>query len=113
MIENDVINRIEKLMNYNHWTVYKLAKESDLSYSSLNNIFNRRTCPSVPTLEKICTGLNISLSDFFDYKKNPLKSKELSDSEQNIINIYRSLSVQDKIILEAYLDGLGKKKRRN
>ncbi len=109
MIENDVIDRIQFFLDYKHWSVYKLAKEADLPYSSLNNIFNRKTCPSIPTLEKICIGLNISLSEFFEYKNNPLKSEILTESEQNVINSYKSLSINDKKLLDAYLNGLCKR----
>ncbi len=109
MIEDDVLNRIQYFLEYKHWSIYKLAKESGLSYSSLNNIFSRKTCPTVPTLEKICKGFHISLSDFFLYEKNPLKSEDLTDKEQNIINAYQTLSSKDKELLEAYLRGLCKK----
>lgn len=109
MIENGVLDRIKFFLEYRHWSIYKLAKESGLSYSSLNNIFNRNTCPSVATLEKICTGFNISLSEFFAYEENPLKMDELTDAEQEIVNIYRSMSDTDKKLLTAYMDGLCKK----
>lgn len=109
MIEENVLNRIEFFLNFKHWSVYRLAKESGLSYSSLNNIFNRKTCPSVVTLEKICQGLGITLSEFFEYDNNPLRNDELSVTEQDIINSYRSLSSMDKKLLEAYLNGLCKK----
>lgn len=109
MIEQDVLNRIEFFLNFKHWSVYKLAKEAGLSYSSLNNIFNRKTCPSIITLEKICYGLGITLSEFFEYNNNPLRNEEISEQEQDILNSYRTLSVSDKKLLEAYLNGLCKK----
>ena len=109
MIEENVLSRIEFFLNFKHWSVYRLAKESGLSYSSLNNIFNRKTCPSVITLEKICHGLGITLSEFFEYDKNPLRNDELTDTEQDIINSYHMLSTSDKKLLETYLRGLSKK----
>ena len=38
MIENEVLSRIEFLLKYRRWSVYKLAQASGLPYSSLNNI---------------------------------------------------------------------------
>lgn len=96
-------------MEYKHWTVYKLAKMSGLPYSSLNNIFNRRTCPTIPTFEKICNGFGITLSQFFDYETNPLKSDDLTDDEQELLYSYISLSCRDRDLLGAYLMGLQKK----
>lgn len=110
MIEQDVLKRIEELLEFNHWSVYKLAKESGLSYSSLNNIFNRRTCPSIVTLEKICSGFGISLSEFFNSEvRTPTVDYVLTPSEQELINCHRSLSATDKKILEAYARGMCKR----
>lgn len=109
MIENDVINRIHELLSFNHWSLYKLAKKSGIPYSSINNIFLRNTCPTIPTLEKICCGFGISLSEFFDYSQNPLRNSELTKEEQDILNTYQSLSIKDKGLITAYLNGLSKK----
>ena len=109
MTENTIIDRIQVLLEFNHWSLYKLAKEANLSYSSLNNIFNRRTCPSIITLEKICKGFNISLSEFFAFEENPLRSNTLTEEQQDLINSYEALSNKDKELLKAYLQGLRKK----
>lgn len=111
MDENEVLLRIRELLKSNHWSLYKLAKVSDIPYSSLNNLFLRNNSPTVATLEKLCDGLNISLSDFFDYKKNPLRDVSLTEDEQELLSAYRKLSIRDKELLNAYLDGLGKKRR--
>lgn len=108
MIEQDILNRIESLLEFKHWSVYKLAKESGLSYSSLNNIFNRKTCPSIMTLEKICYGFGISLTEFFDFQSQPRMQDVLSLREQELVNCHRSLSSTDKKILEAYAKGMCK-----
>ena len=109
MNENEVLERIQYFLKLKHWSVYKLAKESKLPYSSLNNIFVRKTSPTIPTLEKICDGFGISVSEFFSYQTNPLKSDNLTEKEQDIVNSYRSLSEKDKELLAAYLDGLCKR----
>lgn len=109
MTEHDVINRIQELLKFKHWSVYKLAQKSDLPYSSLNNIFNRKTCPSIITLEKICSGLGISLAEFFNYKETPFRSNEMTLEQQELLNAYDSLSSKDKELLQTYLRGLCKK----
>ena len=109
LTENTIIDRIQVLLEFNHWSLYKLAKEANLSYSSLNNIFNRRTCPSIITLEKICKGFNISLSEFFAFEENPLRSNTLTEEQQDLINSYEALSNKDKELLKAYLQGFRKK----
>lgn len=109
LIEDKVIERINELLAYNHWTPYKLAKESNIAYSSLNNLLKKKNCPTVPTLEKICVGFNISMSDFFNYETNPLRSPQFSEDEQTIINDYRTLNTREKELLTVYLNGLCRK----
>lgn len=111
MTENEVLGHIREFLKLNKWSIYKLAKASGIPYSSLNNCFLQNTCPTIPTLEKLCKGLNISLSDFFDFKKNPLRDTSLSEDEQNLLSAYRKLSKRDRELLNAYLDGLSKKRR--
>ena len=106
MIEDRVLERIKQLLDFNQWSLYKLAKASGLPYSSLNNLFNRRTCPTISTLVKICNGFNISLADFFDFKENPLRNESITEEEQSLLNAYSSLSQKDKELLIAYLKGL-------
>ena len=109
MIEDDVINRIRQLLDFNHWSLYKLAKKSGLPYSSLNNLFHRKNCPTIATLERICIGFGISLPEFFNFTDNPLRNHEISPEQQNLLYSYDSLSVKDKELLQAYLRGLCKK----
>ena len=61
----DTRARLVELMDERHWSEYRLAIESELSQSTVANIFNRSTTPSVATLECICAGLGITLSQFF------------------------------------------------
>lgn len=61
----DTHKRLRQLMNERGWTEYRLSKECGLSESTLANIFRRNTVPSISTLEAICSGFGITLSQFF------------------------------------------------
>lgn len=61
----DAKARIRELMQERGWSEYRLAIASGLSQSTVANIFNRNTTPSVTTLESICKGFGITLSQFF------------------------------------------------
>lgn len=109
--KNFVITRISELMNERGWSIYRLAKESRISYSSLNNIFVRNTIPSVFTLKKICDGLNVSMSYFFYEKSSDTSVSDfLSDDECNLIKDYRLLTKDEQLLLRTYMSGLLKKK---
>ena len=61
----DIHNRLRRLLDERGWTEYRLSKECGLSESTIANIFRRNTLPSISTLEAICTGFGITVSQFF------------------------------------------------
>lgn len=61
----DTLEKLRILLEKRGWSEYRLAKESKLSQSTIKNIFRRNNVPSIPTLEMICSGFGITLSQFF------------------------------------------------
>ena len=58
-------NRIRQLMAERGWTIYRLAQESELSQTTISNIFKRNNQPSLPTVNAICDACGITLAQFF------------------------------------------------
>ena len=76
----DVKARLQELMDERGWTIYRVAKEADIPWSTVRNMFKRNTEPSIATLECICRGMGISLSQFFDTESEqrlPMEQREL------------------------------------
>ena len=61
----DVLKKINTLRLQRNWSVYRLSVESGIPQSTLTNMFNRETLPSITTLECICNAFHITMSDFF------------------------------------------------
>ena len=61
----DVHEQLQQLLDERSWTKYQLARKCGLSDATIANIFRRNTMPSIPTLEAICHGYGITLSQFF------------------------------------------------
>lgn len=61
----DVRARLAELLKEQGLSRYRLAKKCDLPEETLTNIFSRGSTPTIATLEIICKGLNITLSQFF------------------------------------------------
>ncbi len=61
----DTLERLRQLLNERGWSEYRLAKICGLSESTIANIYRRNTIPSIITLEKICNGFGITMSQFF------------------------------------------------
>lgn len=83
----DTHERLKQLLNERGWSVYRLAVNCQLSESTLANIFKRNTVPSIPTLESICNGFGITLSQFFaegDMVELTPDLKELFDNWVNL-----------------------------
>jgi len=61
----DTHARLQQLLRERGWSEYKLSKRCGLAQSTIGNVFRRNTEPSVATLETICRGFGITLSQFF------------------------------------------------
>ena len=61
----DVIGKIRQLMDARGWSVYHFSQECGLPEATIGNIYRRGTVPTIGTLEIMCRGLGITLSQFF------------------------------------------------
>lgn len=94
----DVLERIKYHMNERCWTVYRLAKEANLSSSTITNMLNRNTLPSLSTLEAICDAFGITLAQFFSEEKDMF---ELTEEQKELVTRWNSLGeLQKKALLE-------------
>lgn len=92
----DTKERIRQLMNERGWSEYRLAIASGLSQSTVANIFNRNTTPSVTTLESICAGFGITMAQFFAEGH----MVELTEEQQEMFVTWSSLSREQKNVLQ-------------
>ena len=104
MIVVDVNRRIQQLLEERNWTEYKLAKESGLSQSTIANLFRRNTTPSISTLELVCKGFGISLSQFFSEGN----MAELSNEQMEFFSNWVSLTAHEKAIIADLVKALKK-----
>lgn len=106
---NNTLQKIKELTKERNWSIYKLAKESGIPYSSLNSLFQKNNQPTISTLEKICQGLHITLSEFFqDEIPYRVESFSFTNEELTIIKLYRSLNTQEQKLFTAYIKGFAK-----
>lgn len=88
----NIHERLRQLLNARGWTEYRLSKNSGLSESTLANIFKRNTMPSIATLEAICNGFGITLSQFFAEGE----MVELTPDLQQLFDKWVSLTPEQK-----------------
>lgn len=92
----DAKQRIRELMDERNWSEYRLAIASGLSQSTVANIFNRNTTPSVATLESICGGFGITLAQFFAEGD----MVELTEEQKEMFSAWSSLTKDQKDVLQ-------------
>lgn len=93
----DIHGHLRHLLAERNWTEYRLAKECGLSESTIANIFRRNTLPSVPTIEAICNGFGITLSQFFsegEMVEITPELKELFDNWVSLTPAQKSLALE-------------------
>ncbi len=106
MDEFNVIQHIVEICKQRNLSIYKLAKMSDMPYSSLNNSIKHNHIPSIRILMKICNGLNISLSQFFAGIEDNVDNNVLPSEQQDVLTLWNLLDSKSKEFALVYMKGL-------
>lgn len=101
----DPLERIKELCEERNWSYYQLAKVSGITYSTLSTMINKQNMPSLPTLQKLCHGFGISVTDFFEPDKS---LSGLTEEQTQCLTLFTALPQQDKQLAIAYMKGLSK-----
>ncbi|MFR3322670.1 MAG: helix-turn-helix domain-containing protein [Lachnospiraceae bacterium] len=73
-----------------------------ISQSSLGRIMAQENLPSLITLEKICTALGVTLSQFFQEGN----SENLTEKQKEVLRIWNNLSTNEQETVMSMLRGL-------
>lgn len=101
----DVKERLQQLMDERGWTIYRVAKEADIPWSTVRNLFKRNTEPSIITLEAICKGFGMTLPQFFDIDNK----MGLTDEQQQLIQSWSKLNDRDRALIMELIGSLNEK----
>lgn len=102
-MDNKIIARIKQLCQEKGISYYRLAKLSKIPNTTLTNMLSKNTIPSVPTIEKLCKGFGISLSQFFAVDHS---YPDLTSEQVEILTLWDSLPIEKKETAKHYLYGL-------
>lgn len=101
----DVHGKLKYLLDERGWTKYQLARKCGLSDATIANIFRRNTMPSIPTLEAICQGYGITLSQFFAEGE----MVELTPDLKEVFDCWAALSPEQKVAAGQMLKAMNQK----
>ena len=101
----DVLKRLKTIMQSKNISEYKLAKLSGVPQSTINSMFRKYNNPTIYTLECLCKGLDISLSEFFYEHTQPLHN-EKHDDFQLLTQEWSKLNSKQRKALLIFLDSI-------
>ena len=84
----DILGRIEKERAARNWSEYALAENSGLTQSTISTWRRRNLQPNVASIEKICSGFGITLSQFFQEEDSVYLTKE----QKKLLDLWAKLS---------------------
>ncbi len=102
----DAKEKIKQIMKNKNISEYRLAKLSGLSQSTISNIFVRNTAPTLPTIEAICNGLGITMSQFF--AEDSESGVFLSDEQKEMFDVWSTLTAEQKEIIRSLINVFNK-----
>lgn len=89
----DAQKRIRELMEERGWSEYRLAKEANLSHSTVSNMFNRNNAPTLPTIEAVCRAFELTLVQFFSEGDG---SAELTEEQRTLFAKWSTMTEEQK-----------------
>ena len=99
----DVLGTMERERLARGWSEYALAERAGIAQSTISTWRRKGLQPNLASIEKICGGLGISLSQFFGGSADGL-----TDEQREIFNLWRRLSPQQRdavrTLLESFLN---------
>ena len=102
-----LVTRLKKLMDERHVSQYQLAELSGLSEKTIDPIFAKFRLPELPTLQKICDGLEITLPDLLNFDGEP--ADVMTADEKELIVCFRQMPGRVQSRMLGYFQGFLKK----
>ena len=99
----DILKEITRLRLERNWTEYELAKKSGLAQSTISSWYRKKQIPSIQTLDKICKGLGITLSQFFGEGDDAIF---LTPEQRKLLDSWSALNSQQRKIVTDLLENV-------
>lgn len=101
---NDVLKRIHQLRIERGWSEYELAVKSDITQSTISSWYRRNMLPTIPSIQKICKGFDITMSQFFLEDEDDITS--ITPQQKRLLIYSAKLEPRQMEALLKFLDEL-------
>ena len=85
----DILAEITRLRLNRNWSEYQLAQHSGISQSTISTWYRKNHVPTIQTLEKVCLGFGITLSQFL---ANDDDAVSLTESQKELLDCWAALT---------------------
>lgn len=99
----DVLGEITRLRLQRGWSEYELSQNAGVSQSTISTWYRRNQTPTIQTLEKICKGFGITLSQFFAEGSDAIC---LTPEQIEMLNSWSALNTRQKAIILDLLNNM-------
>ncbi|MCI8449436.1 MAG: helix-turn-helix transcriptional regulator [Eubacterium sp.] len=103
LVEDFITDRLNELCSRKKISRYKLSKLTGIQQSTLSNLMTKKSLPNIITLSRICDGLGITLSQFFQEGD---KLPDLSDEQKHVLDTWAELDESEKNLVNIFVRGL-------
>ena len=94
----DILKEITRLRLERNWSEYDLAQHAGLSQSTISTWYRKNQTPTIQTIDKVCSGYGITLSQFFAEGNDPIS---LTPEQKEMLDNWSALNTtQQKIVSE-------------
>lgn len=98
---------IQDNLEMKNMTQSELGEKLGLSQKAISKYVTGKSLPSIDTLEKICSVLDLNVTSFFNLNLSNASSPQNKD-ELEVLNYYRLLNKKNKSIVKDLLNALPK-----
>ena len=96
----NILEEITRLRMERNWSEYELSVNSQLSQSTISTWYRKKQMPTIQSLDKICKGFGITLSQFFAEGNDVIS---LTEEQRELLDNWSSLTKkQQEIFLELF-----------
>lgn len=100
---NNILVKIVELREARNWSEYQLAERANIPQSTINSWYRKNMTPSISSLEKICTALDITLSQLFAESQ---VQYDLTDEQKSLIEKWSKLNEEQKEAILNLIDSM-------
>ena len=97
----NILDRITQLRLERKWSEYELAKYSNNTQSTISTWYRENQLPTIKSLDKICSGSGITLSQFFAENCDAIS---LTPKQREMLDNWCSLTeIQQELFLKLFI----------